>query len=202
LSGQIINLGSVLIALAAVCVAAWQIRSSVQGAKKANALPVISEIFNQWRSLDFNASLRRLIDARFEELAVPGFESLPRKLRQDAYEVCYFFDYLGTLAAHKIMNEDIIIGVMGTRLAQMWEIMSDLIRRERACRAHSLPQSVPPGFLVYYEHLAKRINDLGGKEAARRVQRRIGVESFGMQFITGSNRLESDSMCSGYLFLG
>ena len=35
-----------------------------------------------------------------------NFDALPRRYRQCAYEVCYFFDYLGTLVLYGIVSED------------------------------------------------------------------------------------------------
>jgi hypothetical protein len=54
--------------------------------------------------------LQRLISEDPGEPPDGGFEKLPEKWRNSAYTVCYFYDYLGTLAANKIIDEKLIIG--------------------------------------------------------------------------------------------
>jgi hypothetical protein len=178
LGALIVSLVSILLALAAVSVSAWQVRVSLRSADKSNALPVVSEAFYQWRSPDFNDALRRLIRATERELSVRRFDALPRQLRQDAYQVCMFFDYLGTLVLYDIVSEDIIIGTMGSRLMQVWITVKPLIDHERKYRRDTYPPGAPPGFLAYYEHLVRRTQDLGGQDAARILQRRAGILNF------------------------
>lgn len=171
----IVSLVSILLALAAVSVSAWQVQASLRSADKSNALPVISEAFGQWRSPELNDALRRLLRASRKDLSVRRFEALPRQLRQDAYQVCMFFDYLGTLVLYDIVSEDIIIGTMGSRLMQVWITMKPLIDHERQYRLKAYPPGTPPGFLAYYEHLVRRTQDLGGQDAARNLQKRAGI---------------------------
>jgi hypothetical protein len=175
LSSEIVSLASILLALAAVCVAAWQVRVSTRSAEKTNALPIISEVFRQWRSREFNIALRKLLGARKKYFDRESFDALPRRYRQPAYEVCYFFDYLGTLVLYDIVSEDIVIGVMANRLMQVWLTMKPLIINERKYRMSGYPVGAPRGFLVYYEHLVKLIEDGGGEHAARFAQERAGL---------------------------
>lgn len=175
LNSQIVSLASVALALAAVCVAAWQAYVSMQGARKSNALGVISQVFTQWRSPEFNNALRKLLSANGRDFRRQGFDALPRKYRQNAYEVCYFFDYLGTLVLYDIIDKDIVIGVMANRLMQVWLTMEPLIYNERKYRATKYPPGAPRGFLVYYEHLIRLIEDRGGQSAAAAAQQRAGL---------------------------
>ena len=175
LDSQIISLASTSLAFATVCVAAWQVRVSTKSTDKSNALPIISEIFREWRTSEFNKASRRLLGIRRSYLDRENFNALPRGLRRDAYKVCYFFDYLGVLVLYDIVRQDIIIGVMATRLTQVWSTMSPIIEKERGYRIDNYPPETPPGFLVYYEHLVKLVEASGGNNAARIAQQRAGV---------------------------
>jgi hypothetical protein len=175
LSSQIVSLISVLLALAAVCVAAWQVRESTRSAEKTNALPIISEVFEHARSSQFNIAIRRILNAKKKYFYRNNFDALPRKYRQDAYQICYFFDYLGTLVLYDIVAADVIIGVLASRLVQVWVAMKPLILNEREYRTSAYPQGAPRGFLVYYEHLIKLIEEGGGQHAARLAQERAGL---------------------------
>ena len=82
-----------------------------------------------------------------------GFEDLSNDLREDAYKVCYFFDYIGTLVAFGIIREDIVIAVLGTQITRVWSAMFRIIKSERQHRNETFSGGTPPGFLEYYGHL-------------------------------------------------
>jgi hypothetical protein len=137
-------------------------------------LPVISETFEEFRSTAFRLSVSNLITNAPSNAPAGGFNVLPEDIREDAYKVCYFFDYMGTLIAYRIIGEEIVIGVMGTRLVQVWQAMKPAIESERKYRAQD-ESDAPPGFLVYYGYLMDRIEALGGKDAAKNIQRGLGI---------------------------
>jgi hypothetical protein len=180
LSG-IVSLISVILAFFAVSVSAWQARANMQHARRSRSLPVIAEIFKEYRSKEFRKSIHNLLSPSSlslssEKTAGYGLMRLSEDRREDVYKVCYFFDYIGTLVAFGIIREDIVIAVMGTDIMRVWSAMSKVIKNERDHRLKLYKDSdVPPGFLVFYEHLVTRIEALGGSEAATRIQRRIGV---------------------------
>jgi hypothetical protein len=175
LDSQLISVVSLAVALAAVLISVWQVQVNINNERKQNSLPVMVDAWQQWRSPAFHAALLRLLSAKADELGRNRFEALPIELRKDAYGVCYFFDYLGTLVVFGIIDEEFVIGVMANRLMQVWAVMAELIGREREWRIQNYPSGTPTGFLVYYEHLVRRVLDLGGSEAAARIHRRKGV---------------------------
>jgi hypothetical protein len=175
MGGDIFSLASVAIAFFAVAVATWQVRSSARSAERTHTLPVVSEVWRQFRSSEFRASVNYLI------LTIPvphgdhGFNSLPKGWRDKAYEVCYFFDYLGALVQFDIIREDLAISLWGTAIIQAWQAVEPFIAMEREHRRRTYPPGISPGFLVYYEDLVCRIKDRGGQDAARRIQQRSGL---------------------------
>lgn len=177
LLSNIVSLISVIAALAAVGISAWQVRASLRSAERSNAIPIISGAFQEFRSADFRESVSRLLLSAPRDAEEGGFDALEEGVREDAYRVCYFFDYLGTLTAFNIISEELIISVMGNRPMQVWSAMSSVIDSERRHRIATYPADTPTGFLVFYEHLVTRIIESGGKEAAREIQKRIGVRA-------------------------
>jgi len=176
LLSEIVSLVSLVVALTAVWIAAWQVRASLRSTERTNALPVISETFHEFRSAEFRASVANLIENAPARAPAGGFNALSEEIREDAYKVCYFFDYMGTLIACKIIGEGIVIGVMGTRVMQIWQAMWPAIESERDHRqGDSYAKDAPRGFLVYYEHLVARVVELGGKNAASNLQRSLGI---------------------------
>lgn len=172
---NLVNLASLLIALTAVCVAVWQVRASSKNSELSNALPIVSEIMHEWRSSDFRSDVLYIIEHSPRDKRGKGFGSLSIRWRDRAYRVCYFFDYVGVLASLGIVSDELVISMMGTRIIQIWQVLEPYIERERQFRAETYPQGVPPGFLVYFEHIVTRILDLGGQQAAARIQQRTGL---------------------------
>ena len=175
MESNVISIVSVLIAAIAVCIATWQVRASARSAERSNALPVLSEFFAEWRSSEFRMSIGYLLNETPGPLNGEGFASLPETWREHAYKVCYFFDYVGVLVVRGIIGEETIIGMMGTRIIQVWRAVEPHVMAERQYRIRTYPPDAPPGFLVYYEHLVARTIELGGHDAAIRIQQRDGV---------------------------
>jgi hypothetical protein len=55
---EVVSLISVVIALAAVYVAIWQVRENARNVAKSNSLPVLSQIARTWRSSEMRGTLR------------------------------------------------------------------------------------------------------------------------------------------------
>jgi hypothetical protein len=108
--------------------------------------------------------------ARHEDLA-----HYQKKWREDAYEVCYYFDYLGVLVSFGIIREELVISLWGTTIIQVWLAAEPLISKERAHRRITYSAGISPGFLVYYEDLVCRIMARGGRDAARQIQEQSGL---------------------------
>jgi hypothetical protein len=176
LSSYIVTFTSLAIALAAVWVSTWQVRQSADSAERSNALPVIQEIFSEFRSSEFRNAITYLLTSNPVVMGDSGFSSLSVDFRDPAFKVVYFMDYLGVLVTHNIVQEDLIIGALGTRIVQVWQTLWPFIDMERRYRAKSYAaHGIPPGFLVYYEYLVQRTAELGGAEAATRIQKRRGL---------------------------
>jgi hypothetical protein len=94
-----ISVVSASVALAALAVATWQARTNARNAERAHTLPVISEIFREFRSQEFRNSMSYLVTKTPRVHGEEGFRSLSREWQENAYRVCYFFDYLGTLTS-------------------------------------------------------------------------------------------------------
>jgi hypothetical protein len=180
---NIISLVSVTIAVAAVAVATWQARinarsaeRSARSAERTHTLPVISETFREFRSAEFRTRVS-YVTAKLPRAAraTRGFSSLPKTWREDAYEVCYFFDYLGVLVTFGIIRDELVISLCGTTIMQVWLAAEPLIFKERTHRRNTYPEGISPGFLVYYEDLVCRIMARGGRDAARQIQQRSGL---------------------------
>lgn len=180
MQSNIVSLVSLFIALVAVVVAVWQVRMSDRSSELSNALPIVSEIMHEWRSASFRADIVQLLDHRLSDADKRGHNYIFSKRKERtylerAYRICYFFDYVGVLVSLDIISDELVISMMGTWIVQIWQVLEPFIERERKHRIDTYPPGVPPGFLVYFEHIVTRVLDLGGQRAAVQIQRRTGL---------------------------
>jgi hypothetical protein len=86
---SLVNLISVSVALVAVAVAVWQVRTSTERAERALRLPIITEIAREIRSSEFRQNFMYLQNAVLPVPDSGGFESLPEEFREQAYKICF-----------------------------------------------------------------------------------------------------------------
>src|ERR1700722_2733569 len=106
---EYVSLVSVTIALSAVVVAVFSSWHNARVAERNRALPIISDVFREWRSPELLAHKERLLALEGTTPPIDGFSGLPHDARESAYAWCYFCDCLGQLALYKIVSEEIII---------------------------------------------------------------------------------------------
>jgi hypothetical protein len=174
-SSQIVSVISLLIALAAVCVAAWQIRTSARLTVDSNSLPAITRVFEEWRSDAFRNHVNNLKKHSSDAPTTGGFNALPDEWRDSAYTVCYFFDYVGTLMLFRLVDDDIIIGTLASQAVVLWTMLENHIHSEREHREATYPPGASPGFLKFFEHMIAEIMNKGGESAAANVQQAKGI---------------------------
>jgi len=76
-SSQIVSVISLLIALAAVCIAAWQVRTSARLTANSNSLPAITRVLDEWRSDIFRNHIANVKKHSSDTPTAGGFDALP-----------------------------------------------------------------------------------------------------------------------------
>jgi hypothetical protein len=175
MGAQFVSMISLLVASAAVWVAIWQIRVNTRQTERLNSLPVLYSAFAEFRSPEFRAHVDNVMRNIPGQFSGRGFETLPPDWTESAFTVCYLYDYLGGLMAHKLVDERIIVGTFATQAVQVWSIVEPFILAEREHRKTTYSPFASPGFLQYYEHLVERIVQLGGRDAPARIRAAAGV---------------------------
>lgn len=144
---------SVAIALVAVVVAVWQVRTHRRGAERTNSLPVISAAFNEFRSEEFQDHLRNVWFRRPDNVPEGGFQDLPDDWRTSAYTVAYFFEYMGVLVAYELVPARFVIDFVANTMARSWVSLASFIEAERRFRAKHSDAEMSAGFVSHFEHL-------------------------------------------------
>jgi hypothetical protein len=175
MGSQVVSAVSLAVAVGAVWVAIWQVRANVRQTERINTLPVLYSAFAEHRSPQFRAQLENVLKNLPESQPAVAFSSLPKDWSDSALAVCYLYDYVGALVAHRLVDEKLIIGVLATQAMQVWVSVEPFVLAEREYRRTNYSQHASPGFLQYYEHLICRIIELGGRDAPALIRAQSGV---------------------------
>lgn len=175
----VVGIVSLVVSIAAVTVAVWNIQRNRRTALDSSTLPVVAAMFAEYRSAEFRARAADVVE--FANSGSPtdqGIDSVPAEYRDSILTVCYFFDYLGVIVAFELAHKDIIIAPMCTQIIRVWTALEPVIKSERAYRKANYPPDASPGFLQYFEFLVRLVRDSGGSDAAMRVNRQLKYGSY------------------------
>jgi hypothetical protein len=171
---SVIAMITALAAAAAVLVAVWQARRTVTIARQTNAGPAVTTQISQFSDSEFRKAMDGLRSLRASGLIPGPFSTLRAPTIDQAYRVCYFFEYLGILVAFGHIDSEIVIGTMSTQLVEMWTVMRPWIACERIARRNGDPLG-RPDFLPYFENLVVLI--VKGRSRRPLRPRRTGVQA-------------------------
>jgi hypothetical protein len=146
---------SFVIALTALAVAIWQARRTARLTLNAHQIEVIAHAFREIRSPQFLAHYKRVLASPRTERLAAGFESLPRRRKESAYAVCYFFEHLGVLVTRQLIPGEVLITTMRTLIVRSWDALEPAIEAELEFRAKTYPKEAGRDFLPHFRQLVK-----------------------------------------------
>lgn len=119
--------------------------------RHTNTLPVLVDFFTDHRS-DRLAAARDFIFKEIEEYDVSlGLACLPEDKQSVVREIAWFYDNLGALVTHDVVDIEPVSGYLGVSVILCWEKLLPLIQAERALRT---PSGVDPDrWQAYFENL-------------------------------------------------
>ena len=86
--------------------------------------------------------MRRLLSAAPMSGPV-RFDEIADDWREDAYRICYFFEYIGAFIAFDVIEESLTISLMGSQVVQVWSAMEPYTGVPRSWGATSPPPARP-----------------------------------------------------------
>ncbi|TVZ75664.1 hypothetical protein [Streptomyces sp. BK340] len=132
--------------------------------EQANTLPVVVDLFREHRSV-------RLARARtfvHEELPACdlslGLAGLPDEGQDLVRELAWYYDNLGALVTHGVVEIEPVSGYLGGSVISVWEHLEPLVAVERARRAqNALPD--PTRWQEYFENLYHLVRETPAEQA-------------------------------------
>lgn len=141
----------------------WSLRLS----RHSNTLPVLVELFREHRS-DRLAEARSYVRQELPAIDVTGgLSALPPDKQKLVRDLSWFYDNLGALVAHDIVDIDPVAGYLGGSVLETWDTLQPLIEGERLRRVNDSDAS---RWQEYFENMAALLRDCS-PETARRRQR-------------------------------
>lgn len=135
----------------------------------ANTLPVVVDLFREHRSVRL-ARARTFVHEELPECDLSlGLAGLPEEGRDLVRELAWYYDNLGALVAHGVVDIEPVSGYLGGSVISVWEHMEPLVAVERARRGQSaLPD--PNRWQEYFENLYHLVRETPAEQARARTQ--------------------------------
>lgn len=147
---------SLIISIIAVIVSIIAIAYSVIISQRSNSLQIMTDLFQEYRSIEFKDASRYVIDD-LEKNCNPedGYWQLKDPSRTRVLKVSHFFNNIGALVAYKIVDEDLIIGYMGSNILMVWDKLYPFLENERSHRLKK--HGIGKEYQEHFEDLVCRV---------------------------------------------
>ncbi|NUR69501.1 MAG: hypothetical protein HOU81_01635 [Hamadaea sp.] len=120
-----------LLSLALSAVVGWR---AITLSRQANSVDMVVDLFREHRGSDL-AEARRFVYTSYTEFETNhGLSGIPGDGRELIRRLSCYYDNLGALVAHGIVDLDLVAGYMGSSVVSMWDRLEPLIVAERTLR--------------------------------------------------------------------
>ncbi|AZM56331.1 hypothetical protein DMA15_30170 [Streptomyces sp. WAC 01529] len=159
----VLNVLALMISVCALTMSITVARRQLNLAHNSNLLPVMIDAFRETRSTAFLSSMHYIREELSAHPADDGYRNLPQEAQLHIRRVGLFYDDIGKLVAHGIVEESLIFGAYGGAIARIWDTLAPFVYAERQ-KYHNLT-------MFYFEDLASRASP----DAMQEVHRTLGL---------------------------
>ncbi|OQQ13666.1 hypothetical protein B0675_25695 [Streptomyces sp. M41(2017)] len=164
-----VEIAALIVSAVALLVSGVVSLRQIRLTEHANTLPVLVDMFREHRS-DRLAEARQVVHEKLPgyDLSL-GLAGLPDNERFLVRELAWFYDNLGALVAHGVVDIEPVSGYLGGSVITVWESLQPLVQAERSKRANNaLPD--PNRWQQYFENLYHLVRATPAADARRRTQ--------------------------------
>ena len=145
------NVAALVLSITAVVVSVLVSVRQLTLARHSNTLPVLIDLFREHRS-DNLTKARVFVFNDLETFDLSqGLGCLPEDEQTLVRDLAWFYDNVGALVTHNVVDLEPVSGYLGGSVILIWEKMEPLIQAERARR--NLSAHDPQRWQVYFENL-------------------------------------------------
>ena len=144
------QLTALILSLLAFAVSLGVARQQLSLARHANSLPVLTAMFKEHRDPELADVRSFLHQAAGTADPTMGFAAFGDR-RQGVLQLAWYYDNLGALVAHDVIDVAPVAGYLGGAMLDVWRILEPFIITERASRSSSPDAG---RWQQYFENLA------------------------------------------------
>lgn len=143
---------ALILSAAALVVSLVMALKQVTIMRGSNQLPVLVELLQEFRSVDFQRAEAYVLERLAQENdPADGMTGLPEEARVAVNKVIGFFSGFGYYTTRRMADESLVIPLLGYRANRAWKVLDPFIRRERELRGNS------DRYACLYEHFVSRV---------------------------------------------
>ncbi|WP_159074185.1 DUF4760 domain-containing protein [Streptomyces dioscori] len=158
----VLNLLALTVSGGAFLTSALAARRQLKLANDSNVLPVIIDAFKETRTPEFFRSMEYIRDElRDNHPTEEGYRNLPEEIKDHIRRVGLFYDDIGKLVAHNVVDEELVLGAYGRAILRTWDKLAPFVYSERE-RHRNLT-------MFYFEDLAWRAKNTTMQDVHRTV---------------------------------
>lgn len=134
-SGQAsINLVAIIISILALGISSFLTLRQAALARQANQISIFVDLLSEVRSVDFRRREQAVWQNLPQHSAAGGFDQLPEEDRVNAEVVCSYYSALAYCIAIGVLDHDLALAPIQSRLIATWETVHPFVigERERA----------------------------------------------------------------------
>jgi hypothetical protein len=151
----ILSIIVIVISLGAVGISALLVVRQIRFQRHANEVPIAITIGQEYRTAEFQQAFNYVTKTLAEDHHVGlGLTNLLADSGDYALRVARFFTWLSGLVFFDIVDEELIVGLLGSPINRSWEALEPYILQERVAQGY-------PDAYVFYEDLVCRIRERG-----------------------------------------
>ncbi|MFG2823521.1 hypothetical protein ACGFX4_29360 [Kitasatospora sp. NPDC048365] len=148
---MLVNIVSLTVSVLALLISGYLALRQLRSSQGANVLAMILDGFSESRDPAYSEAIEYVLYRLVDDYPRPiSYLDLAEPHKSHVRRVGLFFDDLGKLVAHRVVDETLIIGSYGRSILRAWLILAPFIYLER--QAH---QRTP---MRYFEDLAHRVS--------------------------------------------
>jgi hypothetical protein len=159
---NIVSLGVSLVALALSSFIAWR---QAQLMRHANIFPILIDFFREFRSPEFRIHQLYVRTRLADELPQNGIYGLPEPALGHVVPVLHYFDNLGALVTHGVVETKLALSILGESVERNWRLLAPFLHKEREIRKND-------EYGIFFEHLAALAKATPGRQARSKLHLR------------------------------
>jgi hypothetical protein len=161
-----LNILALTLSLAALAISAALAFRQLKTMQQSNLLPVVADFFQEFERKGLLQDLDYVIHEVYPKYSPSlGYSGLPDPARAHMTSLSNFYESLGVLVAHRVIDESVAISAFGTQSDRAWRLLEPFILREGELRGASR-------FQAYFEDFVWRVR----KTPPPVVERRMGLK--------------------------